>query len=223
MNYLAHALLANESAATLVGGLMGDFVKGRILPELPGEIRRGILDHRNIDRFTDTHVSVLASKRLVSPLRRRFAGIMVDVFFDHFLARHWERFADRPLQDFTAHVYATLYRHWHLLPDRLQRILPVMAGEDWLASYWDIDAIHASINGISSRRLRRHNSLLHGAVELERNYSEFEAYFLAFFPELIEFVRSKTRQRHSSALSAVNLANDRILDFYMLTKNNMER
>lgn len=194
MNYLAHALLANESAATLVGGLMGDFVKGRISQELPGEIRRGIVGHRRIDRFTDTHVSVLASKKLVSPLRRRFAGIMVDVFFDHFLARHWKRFADRPLQDFTAHVYDTLYRHWHLLPDRLQQVLPAMATEDWLASYRDIDAIHASINGISLRRLRCQNSLYHGAVELEQNYTEFEVHFLAFFPELTEFTRSMARQ-----------------------------
>jgi acyl carrier protein phosphodiesterase len=201
MNYLAHALLANKSAATLVGGLMGDFVKGRISPELPGEIRHGILEHRSIDRFTDTHVSVLASKRLVSPLRRRFAGIMVDVFFDHFLARHWERFADYPLQDFTAHVYGTLYRHWHLLPDRLQQVLTAMASEDWLASYRDINAIHASINGISLHRLRRQNSLHHGAVELERNYTEFEAHFHVFFPDLVGFARSMTREQQSTASS----------------------
>ncbi len=187
MNYLAHAFLANQSDEALVGGLMGDFLKGRISEELPKKIRQGVIDHRGIDRFTDAHASVLDSKKLVSPLRRRFAGIMVDIFFDHFLARHWSQYSADPLQVFTTRVYETMYQHWHLLPDRLRKVLPLMADEDWLASYRNIDAIHASINGISLRRIRRKNSLHQGATELEQNYSQFESHFFDFFPDLIEF------------------------------------
>ena len=198
MNYLAHALLASESPEVMVGGLMGDFVKGRVPPDLPASIRHGIVMHRRIDTFTDTHELVLASKRLVSPGRRRFAGIMVDVFFDHFLARHWQRYSCNSLPQFTSDVYRILYRHWLVLPTRLRRILPFMAGEDWLASYCDIQAIHASIDGISLRRLRRENSLYQGANELERRYSEFEQHFFQFFPQLVDFVQVQDNIDRSS-------------------------
>ncbi|KPK12784.1 MAG: hypothetical protein AMJ68_00890 [Acidithiobacillales bacterium SG8_45] len=191
MNYLAHALLANESPEVMVGGLMGDFVKGRIPADLPAAIRHGLIMHRRIDQFTDMHELVLASKRLVSPGRRRFAGIMVDVFFDHFLARHWHQYSEDPLAQFTSGVYHILYRHWHVLPERLRRVLPFMADEDWLASYQDISAIHASIDGISLRRLKRKNTLYQGARELERRYPEFEQHFLEFFPQLVDFVRER--------------------------------
>lgn len=199
MNYLAHALLANESPEVQVGGLMGDFVKGRIPPELPAAIRHGLIMHRRIDKFTDMHELVLASKRLVSPGRRRFAGIMVDVFFDHFLARHWHQYSGDPLTQFTSSVYIVLYRHWTVLPKRLRHMLPFMADEDWLASYRNINAIHASIDGISTRRLKRKNSLYRGATELERRYSEFEQYFFEFFPQLIKFVRERDENNHGSA------------------------
>lgn len=199
MNYLAHALLASESPEVLVGGLMGDFVKGRVPPDLPASIRHGIVVHRRIDRFTDSHELVLASKKLVSPERRRFAGIMVDVFFDHFLARHWQQYSCDSLTQFTSDVYRTLYRHWNVLPTRLRRILPFMADDDWLASYYDVRAIHASIDGISLRRLKRENTLYQGASELERSYPEFEQYFLEFFPKLMDFVRGRENIYGSSA------------------------
>lgn len=199
MNYLAHALLANESPEVQVGGLMGDFVKGCIPSELPAAIRHGVLMHRRIDKFTDTHELVLASKKLVSPGRRRFAGIMVDVFFDHFLARHWHQYSGDSLTKFTSGVYHVLYRHWPVLPKRLRHVLPFMADEDWLASYRDIRAIHASIDGISTRRLKRKNSLYRGATELERRYSEFERYFVEFFPQLVDFVQEWGENNPGSA------------------------
>lgn len=195
MNYLAHALLARTSPEILVGGLMADFVKGSMPVSLPVEIQHGIIMHRRIDRFTDDHEVVYQCKRLISPLRRRYAGVMVDIFFDHFLAQYWHRYAPDPLDEFTAGVYETLFDHWDLLPGRLQRVLPHMAKDDWLASYHHIDAIHNSINGISRNRLKRSNPLLDGAEELEWHYSSFESYFNYFFPQLIEFVRSEFGNR----------------------------
>lgn len=176
----------------MIGGLLGDFVKGSI-HAYPAQIREGILLHRAIDRYTDAHGIVRASCALVSARRRRFAGIMVDVFFDHFLARHWQRFADTSLPVFTRAAYTELLARSGEFPPRLQRILPHMAAHDWLGSYEDVAAIDAAINGIS-RRFRRANTLLGGAQELLDNYAALQANFLQFFPELLCFVQAMRDQ-----------------------------
>lgn len=198
MNYLAHAFLARSSPEFLIGGLMGDFIKGAVPDTLSPAVRSGIVLHRRIDRFTDDHAILVDCRNLVSPQRRRYAGVMMDIFFDHFLARHWHFYTADPLEEFTAQVYEILYEHWNLLPPRLQRVLPHMATHDWLGSYRHVDAIHDSINGISLNRLKRSNSLLHGADELEWNYSSFEISFHRFFPQLIEFVQSQSDAREQT-------------------------
>jgi acyl carrier protein phosphodiesterase len=200
MNYLAHVFLARHSSEAMIGGLLGDFVKGSI-HAYPAQIRAGILLHRAIDRYTDAHCVVRASCALVSARRRRFAGIMVDVFFDHFLARHWQRFADTPLPVFTQAAYSGLLARSGEFPQRLQRVLPQMAAHDWLGSYQDVEAIDAAINGIS-RRLRRANTLLGGAQEMLDNYAALQANFLRFFPELLCFVQE---MRDQEALSEATL------------------
>lgn len=170
----------------MIGGLLGDFVKGSI-DAYPAEIHAGILLHRAIDRYTDVHAMVRASCALVSTRRRRFAGIMVDVFFDHFLARHWHRYTDMSLPVFTRATYRQLLARSAEFPPRLQCVLPYMAAHDWLASYHDVQAIDAAINGIS-RRFRRANPLLGGAQEMLDNYAPLQENFLRFFPELMQFV-----------------------------------
>jgi acyl carrier protein phosphodiesterase len=197
MNYLAHVFLARHSNDAMIGGMLGDFVKGSI-HAYPAEVRAGILLHRAIDRYTDNHALVRASCALVSARRRRYAGIMVDVFFDHFLARHWQRFADTSLPAFTRHAYAQLLARSAEFPPRLQYILPRMAADDWLAAYRDFSAIDAAINGIA-RRFRRANPLPGGARELLDNYAALQANFLDFFPELLQFVQAA---REAEALCA---------------------
>lgn len=201
MNYLAHVFLARATAATMIGGLLGDFAKGPLDQRYGPAVCAGIRLHRAIDRYTDAHAIVCASRALVSPPRRRFAGIMVDVFYDHFLARHWSRYAELPLADFTQQVYATLAPQQAGFPDRLQRILPRMIADDWLASYRELWAVDAALNGIARRfqRYARARVLVDAAAELERDYSRFERHFLAFFPELLRFVDT---QRAGCAVSA---------------------
>ncbi len=189
MNYLAHAFLARATPALLTGGLLGDFVKGRLDDRYPPEIRAGIAQHRAIDVFTDAHNLVHASRALMAPERRRFAGILVDVFYDHFLARHWERYAATPLERFTADVYATLWPQRGGFPERLQRILPWMRADDWLAGYADLGGVDASLRGMS-RRFRypeRAQPLARGIDDLTAHYAELERHFLEFFPELERF------------------------------------
>jgi acyl carrier protein phosphodiesterase len=155
MNYLAHAFLSRSSPELLIGGLLGDFVKGALGERYTPGVRTGILLHRAIDRYTDAHASVRASCALISPARRRFAAILVDVFYDHFLARHWPRYSEQPLADFTQQVYATLLPQLASYPERLQYILPRMAADDWLASYAEVESVDAALHGIA-RRFQRY-------------------------------------------------------------------
>ena len=187
MNYLAHLFLSGHTPEALIGGLLGDFVKGAIGDRYDTRVCKGISLHRKIDRYTDDHEVVAASRRLMSKERRRFAGIMVDVFYDHFLARHWSRYAVVSLDQFTGEVYPILLQHRHQFPQRLQYILPHMVRDDWLGSYRELWRVGAALEGIS-RRLRRSNTLGGGLRELETNYVRFEQHFLAFFPQLIRHV-----------------------------------
>jgi acyl carrier protein phosphodiesterase len=189
MNYLAHALLSGNSDAAITGGLLGDFVKGRLDGRFDTEVTEAIVLHRAVDRFTDAHAIPHASRALISPARRRFAGVLVDVFYDHFLARHWSRYCDIALEDFTAHVYAILLPQRDGFPERLRHVLPHMAANDWLASYAELWAVNAALNGIARRfqRFPRAIVLVDAVIELETNYREFEEHFLAFFPELMRY------------------------------------
>jgi acyl carrier protein phosphodiesterase len=203
MNYLAHAYLSQESDAALVGALLGDFVKGALDDRYPPAVRDAIRLHRSIDCYTDGHALVRASRALVSRERRRFAGILVDVFYDHFLALHWGRFSATPLEAFTARVYAALQPSCTSYPPRLQRLLPHMTREDWLASYGEIEAVDAALNGIALRfkRFERARVLGDAVEELSANYAAFEAHFLAFFPQLARHAQL-TKQHAAAAAPA---------------------
>jgi acyl carrier protein phosphodiesterase len=193
MNYLAHAFLSRATPELLTGGMLGDFVKGRIDGQYSPGVCAGIALHRAIDRYTDDHPLVQASRARISPQRRRFAGILVDVFYDHFLARHWQRYSDMPLERFTRHVYGVLWPQRRGLPERLQRMLPWMRAEDWLAGYAELDAVEAALHGMA-RRFRfaeRATPLADGVHELVAHYATFERQFHEFFPQLEGFVASQ--------------------------------
>lgn len=188
MNYLAHLYLAGDDPQALVGSLMGDFVKGRIDPARPRAIRDGIRLHRRIDAFTDAHATVLHSKRRLHPDFRRYGGILIDVFYDHFLARDWSHYADKPLEPFVHRVYAIMSDHHDRLPSRMQRSMRYMVGNDLLLSYRDIDGIARALRGIETR-LSRPSRLGEAVSELETHYGALRQDFKDFFPQLITFAR----------------------------------
>jgi acyl carrier protein phosphodiesterase len=190
MNYLGHLYLADDTAESLIGNLLGDFVKGSIhnVSYSPG-IARGIQLHRKVDRFTDSHEMFRRSVGRISTARRRFAGIMVDIFYDHFLAKNWARYSTIPLPSFSQNVYTILTSNHSILPERLQRMLPYIVREDWLTSYARLSAIHTTLNRLS-RRFKRENSLLNSAEELAANYQALESDFGNFFPDLIRYVET---------------------------------
>jgi acyl carrier protein phosphodiesterase len=193
VNFLAHAYLADGSDESLVGSLMGDFVKGPLDGRHGPGLTRALVLHRRVDSYTDAHPVVVGSRARVSLARRRYAGILVDLFYDHFLARHWKDYSDLSLEAFTAGVYATLRHNHALLPERLQLMAARMAAMDWLASYRDVDAIGLALDRMGER-LKRGNALLGSAAELASNYDAFEADFRVFFPDVVRFARLQQEQ-----------------------------
>ncbi|HEX4986391.1 MAG TPA: ACP phosphodiesterase [Burkholderiales bacterium] len=202
MNYLAHLYLAEPDDDGWLGALMGDFVKGPLDASRGDALTRAIALHRAIDTYTDAHPVVLRSKARVSTGRRRFAGVMVDLFYDHFLARHWREYHDEPLERFSARVYGILLDRLDALPERLQRIAPSMARTDWLGSYAEIGSVRVALDNMG-RRLRRENALRGSADELVANYAALESDFREFFPELSAFAR----HRHAGAAAGSGVSN----------------
>lgn len=195
MNFLAHAFLAGPHPADRLGGMLGDFVKGPLPAGLPAPVAAGVALHRRIDSFCEGHPAFRASRARVSPERRRYAGIMIDLFYDHFLASHWDGFSRQPLEEFADETYALLARHGDLLPPRLAGILPYMRGEDWLSSYRSLASVAEALDSMSRHRLTRPNRLAGSATELAARYAEFEQDFKAFFPDACSFARELREAR----------------------------
>lgn len=194
MNYLAHLYLAEDTEESRLGNLLGDFVKGPVeqSPYSAG-IKKGIKTHRKVDIFTDSHRKFLESKVLISPERRRFAGVILDLAFDHFLAKNWGEYSDTELNSFTQDVYEMLNQNSSILPVQLVSFLPRMIHEDWLGSYSRLEGISLVIDRISNRlerKFKRQNTLRGASSEIESNYEKLESNFIQFFPDVIDYVDS---------------------------------
>ncbi|WP_273826216.1 MULTISPECIES: ACP phosphodiesterase [Pseudomonas] len=187
MNYLAHLHLGGQHPEQLLGSLYGDFVKGRVEGQFTPSIEAAILLHRRIDVFTDSHPLVDQALSRFELTRRRYAGIVLDVFFDHCLARDWALYAEGPLEGFTAGVYRVLAREPRL-PGRLAQIAPYMAADDWLGSYRHFEVLGQVLRGIS-RRLSRPEELVHAMGELEALYEPLSEDFRLFYPQLQIFAQ----------------------------------
>lgn len=193
MNYLAHLHLGGQRPGQLLGSLYGDFVKGRLQGQFAPEVEAAIQLHRRIDVFTDRHPLVDIALGRFSDTRRRYAGIVLDVFFDHCLARDWRLYADQPLEVFTADVYRVLTRE-RQLPERLARIAPHMVANDWLGSYQEFEVLEQVLRGIS-RRLSRPEELAGAMEELRRLYEPLSDDFRLFYPQLQDFAQNPQTQK----------------------------
>ncbi|MCU0420220.1 MAG: ACP phosphodiesterase [Cyclobacteriaceae bacterium] len=187
MNFLAHLYLSGDDPARKVGNFMGDFVKGRALSARfePG-IVAGIGLHRAIDHFTDTHALVKQSKKRLQPTYRHYSGVIVDVFYDHFLARHWPTYSPEPLADFAQRAYQDILDRSPILPDEVKQLLPYMMKGNWLLNYQHVEGIDRALTGMS-RRTTFVSHMQHASADLQEHYTAFEAEFSHFFPELRAF------------------------------------
>jgi len=132
MNYLAHFYLSHYDENLIIGNYIADDVKGKLYLDYPPEIQKGILLHRKIDHFTDTHNIVLNSKDLIRHHQKKYTPVVMDVFYDYFLAKDWKRHSEDELKDFTVFVYKTLFKNFSHLPLKSRVRLSFMAKGNWL-------------------------------------------------------------------------------------------
>ena len=187
MNWLAHLFLSEPTPAFRLGGILPDIVSAPLLAGMPSEFQRGIQRHRQIDAYTDSHAIFRRSVQRLNPPFRRFGGIIMDVFYDHFLSRDWQTFSGIPLPEFVSEFYASFESHRADIPlDAYARLRQMQAG-DWLCSYGDISGVAQALQGISSR-LRRPVDLALSISVLEHDYHSLQTDFATFFPELLTYV-----------------------------------
>ncbi len=187
MNFLAHAFLAGPCAADRIGGLLGDFVKGPLPASLPVDLAAGVALHRAIDVFAECHPTFKASRARISPLRRRVSGILVDMFYDHLLARDWLTHASGTLDSFVVRLYAELPEYETKLSASAQDIARKMRREDWLGSYRDAVETGRIIDRMAVHRLRQPNTLSGGIEEFLADAEGFAADFRTFLPDALDF------------------------------------
>lgn len=186
MNYLAHLFLSPRDDESIMGNLMGDFMNGTPLESLPPTVQAGVRAHRAIDAYTDDHPEVRDLRTLFSPQRRRFAGIILDVAFDHYLLKHWDRFSAEALEDFLQRVYASLERGHSKMPKRMAGVVSSMLNHRWLDTYRQLDGVGYALDRMATR-LRIENSLPGSIEEVQQNDASIDAGFQRFFPELQSF------------------------------------
>lgn len=189
MNHLAHALLAGHDDELRLGGLMADSVRGAPDLALPPGVRAGIRLHRSIDSYTDQHPAVVAARALLPPPYRRYAGIALDMWFDHLLARDFARWGEQPLAEYSDALRALLHRRDSLLPVGLRRFRDYMEAHDLPAGYADPVMLGLALEGIG-QRLSRANPLASMLPVMQRLELPLQSRFDAFFPEVQAFART---------------------------------
>ncbi|MDY0190751.1 MAG: ACP phosphodiesterase [Desulfuromonas sp.] len=172
MNYLLHLLLSQTDDEQYVGNMIGDFVKGRLDTQFSPGIVAGLRRHRCIDAFAETNQYFLHSKQLIAPEYGLYRGIMVDMFYDHFTACHWNNYSKDSLEDFAQHIYALLAQQQHL-PAKFTAQIPRMIKNNWLVAYRQPETIGRALHHIS-QRITRTNPLSGGEKELMKHYSALE-------------------------------------------------
>ncbi|HOT89928.1 MAG TPA: ACP phosphodiesterase [Bacteroidales bacterium] len=188
MNFLAHLYLSGNNEEIIVGNLLGDFMRGKKIESFPSGIAKGIQIHRKIDVFTDTHPIVLQTKNRLRPFFNHYSGVIIDIYYDHFLASNWATYNDISLKDFTTTCYDILKKNRAVFPPRFQQALKYKRFRNLLCSYSKISGIKFAFNRLANRTSYPSN-LKYATCELENNYGIYHQEFKEFFPELMEYAK----------------------------------
>jgi acyl carrier protein phosphodiesterase len=188
MNYLAHLYLSPPDDESRLGNLLGDFIKNKAEFSAYDKIYQGICFHQKIDGFTDSHPVVLQSKQRITKKNRKYAGVLIDVFYDHFLAKDWDKYSPIPLERFVEDFYQVLEKHSYILPKRLAEIKPAMILENWLLAYREQAGIAKALERITNR-LSKPYATDEAMAELPHNYQELQRDFDSFFPDVVVYAK----------------------------------
>ena len=186
MNFLAHLYLANNQPEGQIGNFIADAIKGNKYKHLPLGIQNGIIHHRAIDTFTDTHEIVKISKRRLDPKYGHYKAVIIDILYDHFLAKNWHLYSNTSLDNYTQNVYKLLADNYDTLPEKTQYLLPFMTEQNWLYNYRTVEGISKILWGMNKRTQGRSQMDL-AKTDLIENYTEFENDFTLFFKDLISY------------------------------------
>lgn len=169
---------------------MADGIRGKQFENFTKEIQKGILLHRAIDTFTDAHPVFRESTKRLHERYHHYAGVIVDIFYDHFLAKNWTNYSDEDLEEYIAHFYQSMRINHDLLSERAKEILPYMETQNWLSSYQSIEGIHEILTRMD-RRTGNESKMQFASEELKEYYSEFEQEFITFFEDLRTYSKQK--------------------------------
>ena len=193
MNFLAHLYLSRNNTNIMIGNFIADHIQGNKYEGFSAEIQQGIFLHREIDTFTDAHEVVRKSKRRLHERYRHYDGVIIDIFYDYFLAKNWASYSEIPLELFTKSVYNLLDEIKLDLPIKSQQFINYMIEYNILFNYQYKDGIEKVLNGMNKRT--KGKSQMNLAIEdLHRLEAEFEADFTLFFKELIAHINQKLKK-----------------------------
>lgn len=190
MNFLAHIYLSFGDDQITLGNFIADSIRGNKFNHFPERVQKGILLHREIDTYTDSHLIPKKSSKRLHENYSHYSRVIVDIFYDHFLAKNWKRYSDIPLEIFVENFYDLLEDNYDLLPDGVKRMMPYMITDNWIYNYSKMEGIERVLNGMN-RRTQNKSRMNFAILDLEEHYEAFESEFTSFFEELIGFSRQK--------------------------------
>ncbi len=193
MNFLAHIYLSFGDPDLTIGNFIGDHIRAKGYLDYAEGIQKGVLLHRAIDTYTDTHPIARSSSKRLHKRHSHYSRVIVDIYYDHFLARNWSRYHDTDLEAFTLDFYRLCRENFEGLPKGVQRFLPYMISSNWLLSYASLDGIAQVLQGMD-RRAGDRSRMDEAISDLQWHYEEFESEFHEFFVELVTFSKHKIQQ-----------------------------
>jgi len=193
MNFLAHLYLSKDNKDIMIGNFIADGIPGNKFEHYSKEIKQGILLHREIDTFTDAHPIVRQSKRRLHTRYKHYKGVVIDIFYDHYLAKNWQLYSEIPLGTYVQSVYSLLQDNFDILPVKTQHLLPYMIKYDWLYNYQYKEGIKEVLTGMN-RRTKGISQMNLAIEDLEQLDNEFEKDFMLFFEDLRIFSSQKLNQ-----------------------------
>lgn len=183
MNFLAHIYLSGDNDLIKIGNFMADGIRGKQFETYPLEIQKGIILHRFIDTYTDAHPIFRESTKRLHHNYHHYAGVIVDVFYDHFLSKNWNQYSDEKLELYVARFYKSLEDNYELLSDRTKGMMPYMIEHNWLVSYQTVEGIGRILTQMDSRT-KNESKMRFSSNELIEYYTEFEQEFTTFFEDI---------------------------------------
>lgn len=186
MNFLAHLKLSGDHEKIMLGNFIADHIKGNKIHHFPQEVKDGIMLHRKIDYYTDHHPAFIQTRTRLHKKYHKYAGVIADIFYDHFLARNWDDYAEISLSHFTSYSYGILLRNYTILPRKTKQLLPFIIMQNWLASYGKFDGLTRAFDMMALRAKNKSN-MEFAVNDLQADYELYKADFERFFPDIAAF------------------------------------